>query len=69
MTKTKTARLIALMRRQRVTPLIALQKVGILSLAQRVSRDISAAWHVDKQWQTTPSGSRVMSYRITGRKT
>ena len=66
---TKTDRLIAIMRRQWVTPLIAWQRVGILSVAQRVSRDISAAWHVSKRWETTPSGSRVMAYRITGRKT
>lgn len=37
MKTTKKAALLALLRRQYVTPLIALREVGILSLAQRVS--------------------------------
>jgi hypothetical protein len=55
--------LIRLMKRRWVTPLDALQHCECLSLAQRVSRDMSQ-YKVLKQWRKLPSGKRVMAYRI-----
>lgn len=67
MTQTKKAALFALMRRQYVTPLEALEQTGNFALSQRAGEFARDGWKVLKRWVDLPSGSRVMSYRIAGR--
>lgn len=66
-TETKKAALFALMRRQYVTPLEALEQTGCFALSQRAGEFARDGWKVLKKWVDLPSGSRVMSYRIGGR--
>lgn len=66
-TETKKAALFALMRRQYVTPLEALEQTGNFALSQRAGEFARDGWRVLKRWVELPSGSRVMSYRIAGR--
>ena len=66
-TTTKKAALLALMRRQYVTPLEALEQTGNFALSQRAGEFARDGWKVLKKWVDLPSGSRVMSYRIAGR--
>lgn len=66
-TETKKAALFALMRRQYVTPLEALEQTGNFALSQRAGEFSRAGWKVVKKWVELPTGSRVMSYRIQGR--
>ena len=64
MTDTKTAALLQLLRRQWVTPLVALQKVGLLSLSQRISRFRSRGYEFHQRTVVTESGSRVAAYKL-----
>ena len=66
-TKTKKAALFALLRKQWVTPLEALEQTGNFALSQRAGDFARDGWKVLKRWVDLPSGSRVMSYRISGR--
>lgn len=69
MSETKKAALLALLRRRWVTPLVALQSVGVLSLSQRISE-----WRrydgleFDQRTVVTDSGARVAAYRLRSRK-
>jgi hypothetical protein len=67
MTKTKKAALFALLRKQWVTPLEALEQTGNFALSQRAGDFARDGWNVLKKWQDLPSGSRVMAYTIRGR--
>lgn len=62
---TMKTRLLALLRREWVTPVVALNKVGCFSLSQRCGefRNKLGLPIVDK-WVTTPGGSRVKAYRL-----
>jgi hypothetical protein len=62
--QTKFDRLQKLMRRRWVSPLIALNECGLLSLAQRVSNMRRDGIKVIDRWETTKSGSRHKAYRI-----
>lgn len=64
MKATKKAALLALLRRQYVTPLIALRECGILSLAQRISNWRSDGYEF-AQRVVECDGSRVASYKLT----
>ena len=61
---TKKADLLKLLGRQWVTPLDALQKCQIFTLAQRVSEWRADGMTIAKQWRTMPSGARVRAYRL-----
>lgn len=61
---TKTARLLDLLKRQWVTPVIALNKVGLFSLSQRCGQFRRAGIKVLDKWVTTDSGARVKAYRL-----
>lgn len=61
----KKADLLSLLERQWVTPLIALQKVGVLSLAQRVSEWRRAGYEFAQREVHTETGSRVAAYRLS----
>lgn len=69
MNETKKAALLQLLRRRWVTPLVALQSVGVLSLSQRISE-----WRrydgleFDQRTVVTSSGARVAAYRLRSRK-
>jgi hypothetical protein len=67
MTQTKKAKLFALMRRQYVTPLEALEQTGNFALSQRAGEFARDGWKVLKRWTDLPSGSRVMAYKIAGK--
>ena len=60
---TKKANLLQLLRCQYVTPLIALQHVGILSLAQRISEWRASGYEFHQRWVRS-DGSRVAAYRL-----
>ena len=64
MKHTKKSALLSLLRRQYVTPLIALREVGILSLAQRIS-NWRAEGYEFAQNVVECDGSRVASYKLT----
>ena len=66
-TETKKAALFALMRRQYVTPLEALEQTGNFALSQRAGEFARDGWRVLKKWVDLPSGSRVRAYRIQGK--
>lgn len=61
---TKKTALLSLLGRQWVTPLDALQKVGVLSLAQRVSEWRRKGYEFHQREVHTSSGSRVAAYRL-----
>ena len=65
---TMTARLIALLHRQWVSPQTALRRVNCFSLAQRISRDIKPYYTVEKRWMYRVEGRPVRQYRIVGAK-
>lgn len=66
---TKTDQIIALMKNDWLSPYDALLKVGSFSLSQRVSRDISPLYHVEKAWRHPLCGGRAFRiYRIVGVK-
>jgi hypothetical protein len=55
-------RLLRLRGAEGVTPLLALQEVGCFRLSARVF-DLRAAGHrIEREWVTTPGGSRVARY-------
>jgi hypothetical protein len=57
-------RLLRLRGAEGVTPLLALQEVGCFRLSARVF-DLRAAGHrIEREWVTTPGGSRVAKYRL-----
>lgn len=62
--QTKTAALLELLKRQWVTPLVALEKVKILSLSQRCGQFRRAGHVVLDKWVKTSSGSKVKAYRL-----
>lgn len=61
---TMKAELIALLRKQWVTPLDALQKVGCMSLSQRAGSLKRDGVAVLDRWVELPNGKRVKAYRI-----
>ena len=63
-TETKKARLLALLKKQYVTPIDALDRCGIFSLAQRVSEFRRDGMTILDRWVETSVGSRVKSYRL-----
>ena len=63
-TPTMEERLYKLLKRRWVTPLVALEAVGCLSLSQRCGELARAGHEVAKKWVCLPNGKRVMSYRI-----
>lgn len=67
MKASKCDALLKLLSRQWVTPLVALQEVGVLSLAQRVSVWRAAGMVFEQKTVRTPSGSRVAAYRLMRR--
>lgn len=62
--KTKLQTTIALLRRGWTTPLDSATKGGCWSLSQRVGNLRRSGVVVLSKWVTTPSGARVMAYRI-----
>lgn len=63
--KTKQDRLLKLLKREWVGPLDALERCGILSLAQRVSNWRAAGIPISDRWKTSPNGSRFKEYRVS----
>ena len=61
---TKKAALLALLRNQYVTPIDALNRCDIFSLAQRISEWRAAGHLIGDKWIVTPSGARVKAYRL-----
>lgn len=47
-----------------LTPIKALDVAGTMKLSTRVGELIRQGYPIIKQWHTTPSGKRVMSYRL-----
>ena len=47
-----------------LTPLKALSVAGTMKLSTRVGELIRQGYPIVKEWYTTPSGKRVMSYRL-----
>jgi hypothetical protein len=57
-------RLLRLRGAEGVTPLLALHEVGCFRLSARVF-DLRAMGHrIEREWVTTPGGSRVAKYRL-----
>lgn len=56
--------LFNLLRRQWVTPLVALEKAACLSLSQRCGDFRREGAIVLDKWVKTPTGKRVKAYRI-----
>lgn len=61
--ETMEERLLRLVKQQWVSPLQALEKVGCLSLAQRVSEWRAAGMKIADKWIHLPSGKRVKAYK------
>lgn len=61
---TMKTQLLALLKKQWVTPLIALEKVNCLSLSQRAGSFRRDGINVVSKWVTTPSGKKVKAYRV-----
>lgn len=57
--------LLSLLRKQWVTPLIALNKANCLSLSQRCGEFRRQGINVESKWVDLPSGKRCKAYRIT----
>lgn len=64
MDTTKKANLFSLLRKQYVTPIDALDKCGIFSLAQRVSEWRRDGHLIGDKWIVTASGARLKAYRL-----
>lgn len=58
--------LLQLLKRQWVTPLIALEKAHCLSLSQRCGQFRREGMKVVDKWVDLPNGKRVESYRVVG---
>lgn len=54
----------ALLRRQWVTPLVALDRCGCLSLSQRCGEMRRQKMKVIDRWRKLPNGKRVKEYRL-----
>ena len=61
--------LLTLLKRRWVSPMMALQMLGCMSLAQRVSEWRASGIVIHDRWAKTPSGKRHKEYRIVGGKT
>ena len=66
MKTTKKAALLALLRKRWLTPLDAVDMVGIFSLSQRVGEFRNAGIAVADKWVETHGGSLVKAYRVFG---
>jgi hypothetical protein len=64
MSPNKKDALLKALRREWLTPLEAVERVGIFSLSQRCGEFRRAGMNVLDKWVTTASGSRVKAYRI-----
>lgn len=64
-TPTMEAKLLKLLKRKYVTPLDALEAVGCLSLAQRVSEWRASGVKVADKWVDLAGGKRVKAYRVS----
>ena len=64
MKDTKKDNLFTLLRKQYVTPIDALNKCGIFSLAQRVSEWRRDGHVIGDKWVISPSGARFKAYRL-----
>lgn len=64
MSDTKKETLFTLLRKQYVTPIDALNKCGIFSLAQRVSEWRRDGHLIGDRWVITPSGARIKAYKL-----
>lgn len=60
---TKIERLRKLIRRQWITPLIALNECGLLSLSQRVGQLRREGLTIIDKWVIPSPGTRVKAYR------
>lgn len=58
--------LLKLLKRQWVTPLVALEKANCLSLSQRCGDLRRDGVKVLDKWVKTASGKKVKSYRVVG---
>lgn len=47
-----------------LTPFQAIDVVGTMKLATRISELIRQGYPIVKEWYRTPSGKKVMSYRL-----
>lgn len=56
--------LLDLLKREWVTPIVALEKASCFSLSQRVGNFLRDGINVQKKWVELPNGKRVMSYHI-----
>ena len=68
MKQTRLQRTIAMLKRRYTTALECAQNGGVLSLSQRVGREIEAKYEVSRQWVKTGGGAKVMAYRIVGER-
>ena len=64
---TMKVKLVRLLHARWVTPLVALQMVGCLSLSQRCGEMRRDGVIVLDKWSELPNGKRVKAYRIFGR--
>jgi hypothetical protein len=62
--QTMRDRLLALLQREWVTPLEALQQCGCLSLSQRCGEFRREGIRVSDRWVDLPNGKRVKAYRV-----
>lgn len=63
-TDTKKAALLRLLKREWLTPLESVERVGIMSLSQRCGEFRRDGWNVLSKWVNLASGSRVKAYRV-----
>ena len=64
--KTMNAKLLELLRRRWVSPLVALSHVGCLSLSQRCGEYRRDGITVLDRWAELPNGKRVKEYKVIG---
>lgn len=57
--------LLDLLKREWVTPIVALEKASCFSLSQRCGEFRRAGLNVLDKWVDLPTGKRVKSYHIT----
>lgn len=63
----RKARLLGHLKYEWVSPINALDLVGIMSLSQRVGELIREGHKIEKRWAVSPSGARWREYRIARR--
>jgi hypothetical protein len=61
---TMKAELLTLLKKQWVTPLVALREVNCLSLSQRCGELERSGVRIQRQWRNLPNGKRVRAYRV-----